>query len=294
MTHKHYNKMFLIGILLNFTYVCIELAFGFYINSLALISDAVHNLSDILSLGISWIGYYLSLKKSSLTRTYGFKKTSIFTAFLNAVILFIALGGIVFESIHKLFQPQQSIDVNLMWKVALLGIFVNFGTAFLFHKNHEKDLNIKSAFIHMIGDGLITFGVIISAFFIQFTNWTWIDPVFSVIISVFIFLNAWNLFYESFNLMIDAVPSGIRIQEIRMYLESIPGVENVHDLHIWALSTKETALTVHLVKKYSKDDDKILLKISKDLEEKFQIHHTTIQFERKLSKENCNQLKKCC
>ncbi len=291
---NYYNKIFLIAILLNFAYLLIEIGFGFYTQSLALISDGVHNLSDVFSLCISWFGYHLSLKKSSLMRTYGYKKTSIFTAFLNSVILFIAIGGIVFESIHKFFQIQQTIDVHLVWKVALIGIFINFGTAFLLRKQHNEDLNIKSAFIHMIGDGLITFGVILSAFVMEYTHWYWIDPLFSIVISGFIFWNAWDLFYESFNLMIDAVPSKINIKEIRMYLESIPGVQNVHDLHIWALSTTETALTVHLVKPYSKNDDEILSKISKDLEEKFQIHHTTIQFERKLSEESCTQLKKCC
>lgn len=292
--HLHYNKIFFLGIFLNLSYVIIEIFFGFYLNYLSLIADAIHNLSDVLSLFISWVGYYLSKKKSSLKKTYGFKKISILAAFINSVILFMALGGIMIESVQRLFYSKYINNVDLIWKVGLIGIIINFGTAFLFYKDHHKDLNIKSAFLHMLSDGLITIGVIFSTIIIKFTNYFWIDPLCSIIISILIFINSWNLFYESFHLIIDGVPKGIEIKEIQNYLESIPGIKNVHDLHIWAMSTTEIALTVHLVKPDSKNDDEILKKISKELEEKFQIQHTTIQFERKMVEANCTQNKNCC
>lgn len=292
--HLHYNKIFSIGVFLNLSYVIIEIIFGFYLNYLSLIADAIHNLSDVLSLLISWLGYYLAKKKSSARKTYGFKKISILAAFINSVILFMALGGIIIESIQRLFDFSYSIDTDLVWKVGIVGIIINFGTAFLFYKDHHKDLNIKSAFLHMLSDGLITVGVIFSAFLIKFTNYYWIDPICSILISVIIFINSWSLFHESFHLMIDGVPYRIQVNEIQKFLESIPGIKNVHDLHIWAMSTTEIALTVHLVKPDSKNDDEVLKKISKELEEKFQIQHTTIQFERKMTEENCSQNKNCC
>ncbi|MFN3603729.1 MAG: cation diffusion facilitator family transporter [Leptonema sp. (in: bacteria)] len=292
----NYNKIFFIGIGLNLSYVIVEIVFGLYLNSLSLISDGVHNFSDVLSLIISWLGYYLAKKKSSLRRTYGFKKSTILAAFLNSVILFMALGGIVIESIQKLFVSKYTIDIDLVWKVALLGIFINFGTAYLFHRNKGQhgDLNLKSAFIHMFGDGLITLGVILSAIIIKFTNFYWIDPLFSICIVIVIFFNSWDLFYESLNLIIDGVPKEIHVEKIKKFLESIPEIKNIHDLHIWAMSTTEIALTVHVVKSNSKSDDELLLKISNELEKNFQIRHTTIQIEQEIAQENCNQIKKCC
>ncbi|GIX40502.1 MAG: cobalt transporter [Leptospiraceae bacterium] len=287
--HPRYNFIFLIGILLNLSYVILEFGFGIYLNSLALISDSVHNLSDVLSLIISWLGMYFTSKKPTNKRTYGFRRASILSSFLNSVILFMAIGGILVEAIQRLKNPVNFIDSELIIKVAIIGIFINFGTALLFYKDQHHDINIKSAFLHMLADGFITVGVIIAAIIIYYTNLYWIDPLISIIISIIIFWSTWKLFYESFNLMMDAVPQSIDIEEIKKYFENLPGIEDVHDLHIWAMSTTEIALTVHLVKPDQKNDDELLIRICKELENKFNIHHSTIQFERKIAQENCNQ-----
>ena len=286
--HKH-NKIFLFGIVLNFLYVIIELIFGIYLNSLSLISDSIHNLSDVMSLIISWLGLYFSKRKPTYKRTYGFRRASIFSSFLNAVILMMAIGGILVEAIQRIFNPVSFLNTDVIWKVAILGIIVNFGTAFLFYKDQHHDLNLKSAFLHMIADGFITVGVIISAFIISLTQFYWIDPLISMIISMIILWSTWKLFYQSFNLMMDAVPENIDLNEIKKYLQNLPGVEDVHDLHIWAMSTTEIALTVHIVKPDHKNDDELLLKICRELETKFNVHHSTIQFERKVAQKNCNQ-----
>ncbi len=289
--HRNLSLKFLVGIILNIFYVGFELGFGFYLNSLALISDAVHNLTDVLSLFIAWMGAYFTSKKPTKKRTYGYKRASILSALVNSIILFIAIGGIFFEGIERLFFETSQINTNLMWKVALLGIFVNFGTAFIFYKEKNHDVNIKSTFLHMLADGFITLGVIFTAVLIHYTKFYWIDPLMSIFIAIFIFISTWKLFFQSLNLIMDAVPESIKIENIKTYLEGIPGVINVHDLHIWAISSREIALTAHLVKPKKNDDDEILLKICKDLKENFQIHHCTIQFERLEAHKFCSQCK---
>jgi cobalt-zinc-cadmium efflux system protein len=235
------------------------------------------------------LGLYFSTRKPTYKRTYGFRRASIFSAFLNAVILMMAIGGILVEAIQRLLNPISILNTDLIWKVAIFGILVNFGTALLFYKDQHHDLNIKSAFLHMMADGLITVGVIISAWMISFTQFYWIDPLLSIVISIVILWSTWKLFYQSFNLMMDAVPENINLNEIKQYLENLPGIEDVHDLHVWAMSTTEIALTVHMVKPDHKNDDELLIKICRELETKFNIHHSTIQFERKVAQKNCNQ-----
>ncbi|MCX7726567.1 MAG: cation diffusion facilitator family transporter [Chitinispirillaceae bacterium] len=296
-SHHHnikYNRIFFIGILLNTLYVIVELTTGLFINSVLLISDAIHNLSDVLTLIISWLGSFLTTKKATINRTYGLKKTGILAAFINSVLLFTMLGAVFFECVKRFFSPPTTIETSLMWKVAVVGIMVNFGTALLFYKDQHKDINFKSAFLHMVGDGLITVGVAISAFIIKYTSYYWIDPTISIIIVIIIFINSWKLFYQSLNMILDSVPENIDVNEVKMYLESISGVKDVHDLHIWAMSTREVALTAHLVKPETQNDDEILLKICRELNERFHISHTTIQFEREKWRENCNQISGCC
>lgn len=287
--HSNLSYKFIVGIILNILYVFFELGAGFYLNSLALISDAIHNLTDVVSLFIAWTGSYFISKKPTIKRTYGYKRASILSAFINSIILFIAIGGIFFESIERLFSKTSEINTVIMWKVALIGIFINFGTALIFYKEKDHDVNIKSTFLHMLADGFITIGVIISAILIQFTKFYWIDPLISLIIAIFIFYSTWKLFFQSLNLMMDAVPESIDIEMIKSYLQNLPGVINVHDLHIWAISSKEIALTAHLVKPEINDDDEILIKICKDLKEQFKIHHCTIQFERLEAHKSCSQ-----
>ncbi|MCS7206069.1 MAG: cation diffusion facilitator family transporter [Leptospiraceae bacterium] len=284
---KNTNKIFIIGISLNATYVAIEFSFGLYFHSLSLISDAVHNLSDVLSLGIAWLGYFLSTQKPNFRRTYGLKKASIMAALINSVILFIAVGGIMTESLQKLYRPIDNLDIQGMLKVAIVGVIVNFGTAFLFYRREKEDLNFRSAFIHMLTDGLITISVIISAIIIGYTQFFWIDPLMSFLIALVILWGTWKIFYESLNLMIDAVPQKVDLHEIHQYLKTLPGVQNVHDLHVWAISTTEVALTAHIVRTYHDDNEELLERIRNDLEKHFDIDHATIQFEKESNAISC-------
>ncbi len=293
MHQKNYSFYFFLGALINFIYVLIEIYFGFYTNSLSLITDAFHNLSDVLSLIISWIGYYLSLRKATNKRTYGFRKASILASLMNSLFLLVSMGVILLESFRKLFHFE-IIQTDIMWKVALAGIFVNFGTALFFYQKDvhksEEDINIKTAFLHLFSDGLITIGVILAAIFIQFTKFYWIDPLVSISICFIILFTTTKLLYKSLNMILDAVPENIDINEIQEFLSNLPEIREVHNLHIWALSTTEIALTVHLVKDNKKKERQLLTYICEELKNKYHIHYVTIQFEDEKTLENCKKI----
>ncbi len=282
-THSHYiknyNSAFFIGITLNVIFVIAEIIYGITSNSLALISDAGHNFSDVMSLVASWSAIYLSKKKPTKKFTYGFKKTSILAALFNSVILLIAIGAIIWEAIRRIFHPI-NVNAKVVVIIALIGVLVNGITALFFFSGRKRDLNIKSAFIHMAADCLMSIGVVISAIIIEFTNIKIIDPIVSLIIALIILYNTWELLKEATFMAIDSVPKHINVNEVMNYLRNLPGVEHVHDIHIWNLSTTEVALTAHVVKPENKDDDEIIKTILKDLKNRFNITHVTIQFER--------------
>jgi cobalt-zinc-cadmium efflux system protein len=294
MSHKHsdhhnhhlvneFNKKFKIGIILNFSFVIVELVFGLFNNSLALIADAGHNFSDVISLVFAWTANYLIMKEPTSNFTYGFKKSSIMAALLNSLILVAALGIILWEAVSR-FQNPYEVKGNIIIMVAGIGVIINGITTYLFLGGKEKDLNVKGAYLHMLNDTLISFGVVISGILILLTNLYWLDPLISIIIVMIIFWGTWGLLRDSAILSLDGVPLNVKLKEVENFLLNHEEVESIHDLHIWALSTFENALTVHLVVNEMQKTDQLLQDINSKLNEYFNVSHTTIQFENN----NCN------
>ncbi len=294
MMHNHtesrqinnHNKAFIFGITLNVIFIVIEVIFGLLINSMALIADAGHNLGDVLGLLLVWGAAYLAKTAVTKQRTYGLRKTTILAALFNAIILLIAVGAITIESIRKIIEPEQVAGTTMII-VAGTGVIINSITAFLFMKGREKDLNIKSAFVHMAADAGISLGIVAAGFIINLTGYYLLDPVISLVIVIIITISTWSLLKDSFHLSMDAVPKDIDFEEVKTFLSNIAGVKEVHDLHIWAMSTTETALTAHLVIPEDKKDDKFLNKTCSLLHHKFGIEHSTIQIERSAQSSNC-------
>ena len=283
---RNFNKAFGIGIILNVAYIIVEVIYGVIINSMALLADAGHNFSDVLGLLLAWGAAYLAKTAATEKRTYGLRKSTILAAFFNAIILMIAVGAITIEAIRKLIYSEP-VQGSTMMIVAGIGFFINAITALLFMKGREKDLNIKGAFLHMAADAGVSLGVVIAGLLIIYTNWLWIDPVMSLIIVLVITIGTWGLMKDSFHLSMDAVPRGIDLKKVGNYLKSVKGVKEVHDLHIWAMSTTETALTAHLVIPDETKDDFFLKKICGELHSKFGIVHSTIQIEKSAQASNC-------
>jgi cobalt-zinc-cadmium efflux system protein len=281
-SHSHepgsYGKAFAAGIALNVVFVVVEAVYGILGNSLALLSDAGHNLSDVLGLVIAWAAILLGNKRPSGKRTYGFKSSSILAALFNAVFLLAAVGGIAWEAIQRFRHPAEVSGTTVII-VALIGIVINGATALLFASGRKGDINIKGAFLHMAADAMVSLGVVIAGGIILATGWTWIDPVVSLAICVIIFISTWGLFRESMDLALSAVPKGVDIDAVREYLRSIPTVTDVHDLHIWGMSTTDTALTVHIARSKTDDNDALIQEIEKRLQHDYKIVHSTIQIE---------------
>lgn len=284
----NYNKIFVLGIILNVVYIIVELSFGFIINSMALIADAIHNLSDVLGLLIAWGATILAKSSPTKKRTYGFRKSTIIAPLINSLILLVAVGGIFIESIRKFYNPAP-LQGNIMIFIAGIGIFINLLTAFFFFKGKEKDINIKGTFLHMAADAAVSLGVVIAGLLISFTKWFWIDPVISLIIAFVIVIGTWNLMKDSFMLSMDAVPKNINLKEVESYLKSLDGITDVHDLHIWGMSATANALTVHLVVNSYPDDNNFIQRINENLFHKFGIEHPTIQLELASQADNCEK-----
>jgi len=289
--HSHtqgtnFNQAFLFGIILNVVYIVVEIIYGILINSMALLADAGHNFSDVLGLLLAWGAAYLAKTASTEKRTYGMRKSTILAALFNAIILMIAVGAITIEAVRKLIYPEP-VQGQTMIIVAAIGFIINAVTALLFMKGREKDLNIKGAFLHMAADAGVSLGVVIAGLIIVSTGWLWVDPVIGLVIVVVITIGTWGLLKESFHLSMDAVPKDIDLKDVGNYLKSIQGVNEVHDLHVWAMSTTETALTAHLVIPEENKDDYFLKKICGELHSKFGIVHSTIQIEKSAQSANC-------
>jgi cobalt-zinc-cadmium efflux system protein len=282
MAHAHdhtpanHGKAFFIGILLNSAYIIAEIIYGLIAHSSALLADAGHNAGDVLSLGFSWAALAFALKKPSPNYTYGLKRLSILASILNALILLVTMGIIAGDAIHKFSHPE-NVDENVVIWVAALGILINGFTAFLFMKGQKEDLNIKGAFLHMAADAAVALGVVIAGFVIKFTHYNWIDPVMCFVIIIVVVWGTWGLLKDSVNLALDAVPENINLKEVTDYLSSVKGVKAVYDLHIWGMSTTQTALSVHLFIPDNKGEDDILDEIKEELHERFEITHPTIQ-----------------
>ncbi|MEP9380304.1 cation diffusion facilitator family transporter [Aquabacter sp. CN5-332] len=271
-------RAFAIGASVNFGFVIIEAVFGFLSGSLSLLADAGHNLSDVLGLLLAWAAAWLSTRPPTAKRTFGFGRSSILAALANAIILLLGTGGIIVEAVSRLSDPQP-VETGIVMIVALIGIGVNFGTALLFMADRKSDLNVRGAFVHLVADAAVSLGVVIAAAVIAFTGWLWLDPLVSLAIAAAIILGTWGLFRDSVDMAMDAVPAGIDRADVEAYLSKRPGVTEVHDLHIWALSTTENALTAHLVRPGAALDDAFLAETCAGLKEKFQIGHAAIQVE---------------
>jgi len=285
--HSHENKRnidraFLIGITLNALFVLIEVIAGFYINSLSLLSDAGHNLADVASLALSLIAFRLLKVKPNKKYTYGYRKTTILVALLNAVVLLVSIGAISFEAFHRLFKPEP-LPGGVIAAVAGIGIIINGFTALMFLKDKENDINIKSAYLHLMSDAVVSLGLVAGGIIIFYTKLYWVDPLLSIAIAIVILFGTWKLLRESLRLTLDGVPRGINMKDVADCASKVSGIEEIHHIHVWALSTTENALTAHLVLANEidiKEESAIKDKLKHELEH-LNISHVTLETERK-------------
>ena len=274
----NYRKAFAIGIALNVSYVAVEAVFGLFAHSLALVADAGHNLSDVLSLLLAWGASEFGQRKPSKRFTYALRSSSILASLANAIILLIAIGAIAWEAFQRFSQPQEVPAVTVM-VVAGFGVLINAATALLFMSGRHRDLNIKGAFLHMAADAGVSLGVVLAGLAIKLTGQYWIDPAMSLVIVAVIAIGTWGLLRESIRCALQAVPEGVDLEKVENYLAALPNVTAVHDLHIWPMSTTQTALTAHLEMPNGSGGDEFLHCICQHLHDEFQIEHCTIQIE---------------
>lgn len=281
-SHSHgpanYDRAFAIGVGLNLAFVVVETVYGFAANSLALLADAAHNLSDVAGLVLAWGAAWLGRRRPTSRRSYGFRRASIMAALVNAALLLVAVGGILLESVRRLQTPEPIAGTTVIL-VAAVGIVINGATAMLFMRGRHSDLNIRGAYLHMASDAAVSFGVVVATLTMQATGWLWLDPATGIAIALVILWGTWGLGRDSFDLAFDATPAGIDPEAVKKHLVGLPGVVEVHDLHIWAMSTTETALTAHLVRPSAILDDSFIAEAARQLEERFAIHHATLQVE---------------
>lgn len=299
MSHAHHhntlvtlNVSFVIAIALNSGFLLTEIIYGFIAHSVSLLSDAVHNFADVLGLLMSWGANVLIKRRATQRYSYGYKKLTILAALTNALLLVLTSALIIYESINRLYNPTEINEVIVM-VVAFIGILINGSTALLFLRESSSDLNIKGAFLHLAYDALIALGVVLAAAAIYFTGWLWIDPIVGLLIVSIIIFGSWNLLRRSVELILGAVPYGVNQKAVYTYLKELPGVQEVHDLHIWGLSTQETALTAHLIMPKGGLSDEEYLKINRILAKKFHIQHITLQVEQGQKKYPCLQSTVC-
>jgi cobalt-zinc-cadmium efflux system protein len=287
--HSHapadFNRAFAIGVVLNTGFVVVEAAYGVLANSLALLADAGHNLGDVLGLLLAWGAAVLVKRRPTARHTYGLKRSSILASLANAVLLLVAVGMILWEAVQRLGHPEPVAEMTVIW-VATVGIVINTATALMFRSGAKGDINVRGAFLHMAADAAISLGVVIAAFAVMQTGWLWLDPAVSIAIALVITYSTWSLLSASLNLALDAVPENIDPRKIESYFAELPGVTEVHDLHIWALSTTETALTAHLV--YGDGvEDRRPHDLAAELRRRFGIGHATVQVESDEDAELC-------
>jgi cobalt-zinc-cadmium efflux system protein len=281
--HDHgaedFTRAFALGIALNVAIVVIELVYGILANSMALVADGGHNLSDVLGLVVGWAGAVMAKKSPSPRFTYGLKKASILAALINGLFLLVAVGAIAAEAINRLLRPSPAEAQTMIW-VAAVAIAVNGATALLFARGRSRDINVRAAFQHMAADAAVSAAVVFAGFLILWTGQQWVDPVMSLVVAGVIFWGSIGLMRESVGMSLMGVPSGIEVDQVLEALGELPGVETVHDLHVWPLSTTETALTAHLVAPKVPSTDELLQDARTMLHDRFHIEHCTLQIER--------------
>lgn len=278
--HSHapanFNNAFAIGISLNIVFVAIEASYGWKINSLALLADAAHNLSDVIGLVLAWGGALAGRLRPDARHTYGWKRATILAAFVNALLLLVAMGSLVWEALHRLQSPVPMEGITIM-VVAGIGIVVNTVTALMFMRGRQKDLNIRGAFLHMAADALVSAGVVLAGGLALWFGWTWLDPVVSLLIAGVVVAGTWSLFRQSLHLLFDGVPDSVDLPAVQALLAGLPGVARVHDLHVWAMGTTDIALTAQLVMPDGGADDAFLQQATEALHHRFEITHVTLQ-----------------
>lgn len=272
------QRAFAVGVLLNLIFVGVELFYGFWANSLALLADAGHNFSDVIGLLIAWGALLLARRKPSARFSYGLRSSTILAALVNAMFLLVAVGIIIWEGLHRLTSPEAVNGWVMIW-VALLGVFINIGTALMLQHGSKTDINVRGAFLHMLADAAVSVGVVVAGMGMLWLGWLWLDGAVSILIAAVILWSTWGLFKESINLALHAVPEQIDVEAVHEYLGGLPGVSEVHDLHIWAMSTTEIALTAHLLMPSGHPGDNFLFEVSEGLESRFHIDHPTLQIE---------------
>ena len=273
------SRGYALGFALNLIFVLIEFTTGILTNSLSLLADAGHNLSDMIALGLAWGATVLSRRKPSPRYTYGLRGTSIWAALFNALLLLVACGGIAWEALLRLGAPQPVSTVPVI-AVAAIGVLINTATALMFMRDSRKDLNRRGVYLHMLADAAVSLGVVVSALLMMWTGWHWLNPATSLVIVAVILAGTWGLLRDSANMSLLAVPSTVDAAAVVNYLRQCPGVTDLHDLHIWSMSTSETALTVHLVVPGERPGDDFYARLGEDLEKRFGIQHATVQVER--------------
>lgn len=271
-------QLFAIGIAINLVFVVVEASFGWYADSLALFADAGHNFGDVVGLALAWFAAWLAARPPSQRFTYGLGGSTILAAIGNAMLLLVAVGGIVYAAITRFATPAPIDETVVIW-VAAVGIVVNGATAMLFLSRRRDDLNVRGAYLHMVADAAVSAGVVVAGIVIHFTGFTWIDPAMGLVIAIVILVGTWGLLRESMELALDAVPSGVDADGLRDYLNALTGVSAVHDLHIWAMSTTENALTAHLVMPGGHPGDAFLASTAHAIDERFRVCHVTLQIE---------------
>lgn len=285
---RHITKAFLVGLILNIAFVVIEAIAGLYTHSLSLLADAGHNLSDVASLALVLFANKIAMKQANDKYSFGYKQSTVLVALVNGGILLFALGAVAYEAVIRISNPQ-SIEGGVVAAIAGVGIVINSISAFLFFRDKEKDLNVKGAYLHMASDAVISLGVVIAGIVIIYTGWFWLDSIVSLILVIVVVIGTWGLLKESLRLTLNGVPTDIDMGEVKNYFLSLRGVSEVHDLHIWAISTTETALTIHLVIPNDILDDVIYKNIRENLHHKFNIAHSTIQIEKNNGQFHCEQ-----
>lgn len=292
MSHDHshqtgdYNRAFAVGITLNVVFVVVEAGYGVLAESLALIADAGHNLTDVVSLLLAWGASVLASKAATEKRTYGLRKATVMASLSSSILLLVALGGITWEAIGRLANPAP-VEGTTVIVVAGIGVAINTVTALLFIKGQKDDLNIKAAFLHMAADAGVSLGVVVAGILMLLKGWLWIDPVISLVIVAVILVGTWGLLKDSMNYAMDAVPEGIDMSALKRYLMGFDSVDRIHDLHVWPLSTTEIALTVHLVVKDTQLDNNFLRHLQQHFHDHFGIDHSTIQIETATDEDLC-------
>lgn len=275
----------MIGIAFNVSYVIVEIIYGFKNNSTSLLSDATHNVGDVSGLLLAFLAFKLQTIKPSKIFSYGFKKGSIVTSFINSILLAFAIGAIAWEGVHKIMNPSPLSGTTIMW-VALMGVVINFVSALLFKRNQKEDLNIKAAYWHLMADALVSFGVVISGIVIHYTNYYALDGIMAIVIAVVVLFSTWSLFKDSAIAILDGVPNSIKPEEITTHLLKVKGVKSIHHIHIWGISTNENALTAHVMIDNLQSLPQIKASLKEELEE-HNIKHSTLEFE--IIEEHCTE-----